>query len=82
MTPSQNWILEGQARAQHEQAQAEYEQAQTEHERARATDFVKNLERKMTPSKNRILGSPKSQNSKCFDLGHFEPDITGFLKNL
>ena len=37
MTPSQNWILEGQARAQHEQAQAEHEQAQTEHERARAS---------------------------------------------
>ena len=36
MTPSQNWILEGQARAQHEQAQAEHEQAQTEHEQARA----------------------------------------------
>ena len=36
----------------------------------------------MALSKNRILGSPKSQNSRFFDFGHFEPDITDFVKNL
>ena len=36
----------------------------------------------MTPSKNRSLGSPEFQISKFFDFGHFEPDITDFVKNL
>ena len=36
----------------------------------------------MTPSKNRSLGSPEFQISKFFVFGHFEPDITDFVKNL
>ena len=36
----------------------------------------------MTPSKNRILGSPEFQISKFSDFGHFEADINKFVKNL
>ena len=46
------------------------------------TDFVNNLWRKITPSQNRILGSPEFQISKFFDLQHFEPDITDIVKHL
>ena len=49
--------------------------------RARYHRFCADFLKEMTPSKNRILGSPEFQIPKFFDLGHFEPDITHFKKN-
>ena len=36
----------------------------------------------MTPSKNRILGSPEFQISNFSNFGHFEPATADFVKNL
>ena len=49
--------------------------------RARYHRFCAEFLKEMTPSKNRILGSPEFQTSKFFNVGHFEPDITDFVKN-